>query len=340
MVSTYTESSNPWSDGDGDGDDDDDDADHRSPSPSRTRDDDSNSNNPHDKTPWGPRLLLAYTSPFGGRQQSDRNSIRRLRLGPSAIIQGCRDTTRSHPTSRGYAAPSPSAGGVQSAGRLRHHTRSSMLNNGGGGMDEVLCDQCGDVFFHGQYSSTRSLPPFRSLDPPLAVCGAPGCGVSFSQCARCKEEYAGCCSAACQALAAGQEPASVAAASPRTSGGEGRRVEQRLNGGDGDGEGLASLGVAGSSSFGQAGVFRPKGVTALSAARASSSEQEPARSDRVGEKCGDLSRPESAEARGAGRERRKRVEEEVDEGLLESYASRHSEPESPCLAAVREGTNR
>ncbi|CAM9468449.1 unnamed protein product [Ectocarpus sp. 12 AP-2014] len=40
-----------------------------------------------------------------------------------------------------------------------------------------------------------------------------------------------------------------------------------------------------------------------------------------------------------GKRKRKR-EDPSDEPLLEGYASRHSEPESPCLAGVREATNK
>lgn len=46
---------------------------------------------------------------------------------------------------------------------------------------------------------------------------------------------------------------------------------------------------------------------------------------------------------GGGKGKRKQggeKEGETDEPLLENYASRHSEPESPCLTDVREATTR
>lgn len=51
-------------------------------------------------------------------------------------------------------------------------------------LDVKPCDQCGEIC--GISSTT--------------VCMAPGCGVSFAQCGRCKSEYQGCCSMACQIL--------------------------------------------------------------------------------------------------------------------------------------------
>lgn len=46
-------------------------------------------------------------------------------------------------------------------------------------------------------------------------------------------------------------------------------------------------------------------------------------------------------ARAGDKDKRKRKREDPsDEPLLEGYASRHSEPESPCLAGVREATNK
>lgn len=46
-------------------------------------------------------------------------------------------------------------------------------------------------------------------------------------------------------------------------------------------------------------------------------------------------------ARAGDKEKRKRKREESSyEPLLEGYASRHSVPESPCLAGVREATNK
>lgn len=228
----------------------------------------------------------------------------------------------------------------------------NMLNNGDGGT-ENFCDQCGDRFFTGATSSSPPplSPPFCSVDvdPHLAVCGAPDCGVSFSQCARCKEEYAGCCSAACQALA--EERATATIAAPVMAPGlMGMRVEQRLSGNNG--EQLAGLGV-GTGSFASsvsgARAFQRKDSTAASvsvsaSARASSPEEE--RSNRKGgtpssppSTPGGASNGNGAEVQGAGKGNKKRLERD-DESLLESYASRHSEAESTCLAAVREDTTR
>lgn len=291
------------------------------------------SNIPHDRKPRG----LAYISPFGGRQQGGRNRKRRLCPGFSSMVQGRRGTTRSGPSSRGCSASSTRAGGIKSTSRLRR--RVSMLNKGSDGM-EFFCDQCGDSFHTGAQITAPSAP-FSSVDPPLAVCRAPDCGVSFSQCIRCKEEYAGCCSAACKALAAVEEMA-PAVVPGGTSGAKDGCVEQRLNGNDD--KPLAGLGVAGSSEFSgvmETGVFRRKGATVVPA-RASPSSTEPERTNRSGEPPSRLqANAKSTEARSARKRKRKRVEGEGGgEDLLESYASRHSAPESPTLAAVREETIR
>lgn len=288
--------------------------------------------------------------PFGGRQEvGDRDRIRRLRSGSSPTIQCRRGTASHHPTSRGPAASSARAGGIKIAGRVRH--RMNMLNNGGGEM-EVFCDQCGDRFFTFTGGASSPSPPSPSssfssidLDPHLAVCGAPDCGVSFSQCTSCNEEYAGCCSAACRALAGEQETASTAAPA-MASGVMGMRVEQRLNGNDG--EQLSGLGSAGSSSssFSGAGVFQRQGATAVSmSARVSPPEEEGSNLDKGETPSGPSSttgggpNAEGSEGRGAEKGKGKRAEG-GGESLLESYASRHSEAESSCLTAVREATTR
>lgn len=300
------------------------------PLPLETRDD---RNKPHGNTPRG----LAYMSTFGGRQQDDSHGIRRLRSGSWSMLmfQGCICGGTRHLTSRrNTCAVSRVRGrGVDSTGRLRH--RLSMLNNEGRGV-EVFSDQCGDVFHTGTSPSPPSIP-FSPLDPQLTVCGAPDCGVSFSQYARCKEEYTGCCSAAGQALAEAQATAPMGAPS-MISGEIGMPVEhrlQRLNGNDG--ERLASRGVSGSAKFSEAGSFQRKGGTAVSA-RASSTDQGKTLSSSSGSR-GAGSNAKDAAARAAEKGKRKRAEG-GDESLLESYASRHSEEESSCLAAVREDTDR
>eukprot|EP00752_Nemacystus_decipiens_P009655 g8626.t1 len=207
-----------------------------------------------------------------------------------------------------------------------------MLNNGGGGMEmemEISCHQCGDRLYPGASSSPPPSFPFSSLDldphPHLAVCGAPDCGVSFSQCTSCKEVYAGCCSAACRALAAEHE--TPPKASPTMTSGE-----MDMNGNDG--EQPSELGVAGS----------PRKYSTALSARASSSEEEG--SNRRGESPpspsgapGGASNAKGAEARSDDKGKGKGVEG-GDESLLESYASRHSKAESSCLTKVREDTSR
>lgn len=301
---------------------------HRSLSPLETHVD---SINPHVKLRWGP----AYMVPCGGKQQDDTIRIRRRRPGSPAITQGYRGA--SGPTSRGYAAPSGRVVEIKTAGILRH--RMGMLNNGGGEM-EFFCDQCGDILRVGAASS--SPPPLFSPppEPPLAVCGAPGCGVSFSQCVGCKEEYAGCCSAACQALIKQRETATAQMAAP-APGEQDPRAERRLNS-SGGGE-LAGLGGASSASSNRARLFQRNAGSAV-LARASSSDQEGSnRSEetltKLSETPGGGSNAKNSQARGTGEGKQKPVEG-GGESLLESYASRHSERESSPLAVVREGTNR
>ncbi len=43
---------------------------------------------------------------------------------------------------------------------------------------------------------------------------------------------------------------------------------------------------------------------------------------------------------GSGGNKKGGRREDAEEPLLESYASRHSKPESPCLANIRESTTR
>eukprot|EP00903_Cladosiphon_okamuranus_P012916 g12059.t1 len=121
-------------------------------------------------------------------------------------------------------------------------------------------------------------------------------------------------------------------------------VEQRLRELNAkDGEQLVSLGVPDSASFSQTESFQRKHVTALSA-RGSSADQEgcnekgdtPSSSSSF---RGVGSNAKDTAARAAEKGRGKQVEG-GGESLLESYASRHSEAESACLAAVREDTNR
>lgn len=192
----------------------------------------------------------------------------------------------------------------------------------------IVCDQCGEV----------DLADYQRV---LAVCNAPGCGVAFAQCRRCKADYEGCCSAACQTLA-------LASNNTRNSGDSAR--------GNGGPSGLHQQ-AAGSSS-------RRPSLLNLSDQPPTARYDSSARAEGVyesGLSVGGMERvsrgnrleaapvadtsSENRDVSAAARNHAGFVAGGGDDGDLsavdsDSYASRHSLPESPCLARVREATNR
>ena len=181
----------------------------------------------------------------------------------------------------------------------------------------TLCDQCGET---------------SGTSPGLTVCAAPGCGVWFAQCPGCEAAYDGCCSSACQALAVGAIGENCL---PR--------------------EYSARLGRH-SSRRGEISAFNlPREAAVTTSEEGSCTPTEgsnwlddrgslsPLDSDRL--RSRDEARVIAAQdGNGKGAERRNCDGEGVLAGeagtALDSYASRHSVPESDDLAAVQEATNR
>lgn len=146
-----------------------------------------------------------------------------------SCFSACRSCVNSSGRSSGSRRSSGGGGGGVSAGTtggfFAHNTDSGdgkgiRDSNNVGFSSEVVCDQCGDSYRCND--TLESPPPPTPVDAskqpqqpqarqPLAVCKAPGCGVAFSQCQSCEVEYAGCCSVACQTLAAQNGPPSAAA---------------------------------------------------------------------------------------------------------------------------------
>lgn len=306
--------------------------------------------------------------------------IRGLRPGSWTMLSSsCSSSERGSTSSSGELGAVGGAFGVIAAGAKSRRSNSVCVfcstTNSYGDVNTktsstgLACDQCGDTF----YSAASPSP--SPLEPPLAVCRAPGCGVAFSQCPRCKVEYAGCCSAACQTLAAEEGAPRIAAAvvveevvMVEGFDKRGRRAKHEsppLNRDSYDEEEeeeeLVAVGVARSaaSTEGSTLAIVPEIRAVVGAAAGGGgtppSKQEPVQSGR--RKGGDKNAKagasfttprggisdagSGAEGGGGGKGKRKRGRDgETDEPSLESYASRHSEPESPCLSDVRESTIR
>lgn len=195
------------------------------------------------------------------------------------------------------------------------------------------CDQCGDT----------------CTSPELAVCRSPGCGVEFAQCVRCGVEYDGCCSDACQALVTGPvtNTINIKGATPLV---ESLRQSELVSPGETD----SSDKVVGS--FGQrAGVPFDEAATLGSSADGANVIATTDKIKRgvggsvlsngaVASVPGPLNGAKNTVATGVKAENgdKKQKEEKVveEEPVLESYASRHSAPESSGLAGIREATTR
>lgn len=228
-------------------------------------------------------------------------------------------------TSRSRVRPRPSwASGMKPGGNADRGSREAAEAITGG----TECDQCGDACGSSE----------------LAVCRSRGCGVKFAQCARCGTEYDGCCSDACQALVA--DPARNIMNNEGVTSPVGQRRRSELVSPD---EAESWDKVVGS--FGRrAGV--PVDRTATVQPNAVETEDDRKRGG-VG---GVLSNGAVASARGPlngarnevatgfkaekGEKTQKEEKVKEEEPVLESYASRHSAPESSCLAGVREATTR
>lgn len=206
---------------------------------------------------------------------------------------------------------------------VQQHHASTTMNS-----DTIVCDQCGEI----------DLGVDQHV---LTVCNAPGCGLAFAQCQRCKADYEGCCSTACQTLA-------VAADNPRNGG-----DIPRGNGGPGN----PRHQPAGSS------LRRPR-LLDLSNQPPTVTYDSPAQGEEVYDfvsSVGEMKRvghgdlleavraagnsSDDRDASAATRNHAKILEGGINDGGLpsvdsESYASRYSVPESPCLARVREATSR
>lgn len=194
--------------------------------------------------------------------------------------------------------------------------------------DDTACDQCGDACGSSE----------------LAVCRSPGCGVEFAQCARCATEYDGCCSDACQALVT--DPARNIMNNESATPPVGQRRRSELVSPD---EAESWEKVVGS--FGrQAGV--PVVGAATLQPNAVETEDDRKRggvgrvlsNGAVASARGPLNGASNEIATGVKAEKGEKTQEEEktkeEEPVLESYASRHSAPESSCLAGVREATTR
>ncbi|CAN0139374.1 unnamed protein product, partial [Pylaiella littoralis] len=356
--------------------------------------------NTHVASPWCPLLKspfsdtplkntsgkLALMQPCrrgqrGCRQEASiMQRIRGLRPGSWTMLSSsCSSSERGSTSPSGELGAVGGAFGVIAAGAKSRRSNSVCVfcstTNSYGDVNTktsstgLACDQCGDTFY-----SAASLSP-SPLEPPLAVCRAPGCGVAFSQCPRCKVEYVGCCSAACQTLAAEEGAPRIAAAvvveevvMVEGFDKRGRRAKHEsppLNRDSYDEEEeeeeLVAVGVARSaaSTEGSTLAIVPEIRAVVGAAAGGGgtppSKQEPVQSGR--RKGGDKNAKagasfttprggvsdagSGAEGGGGGKGKRKRGRDgETDEPSLESYASRHSEPESPCLSDVRESTIR
>lgn len=198
----------------------------------------------------------------------------------------------------------------------------------GGSIDiEAFCDQCGDV-----------IEAVAGSELVLAVCRAPGCGVEFSQCDRCGREYSGCCSMACQEAAA--TAAAAAPAQPKTpGGGRGLGPGSRVGGGCGGMNGVGK--EAGGAAGGR--VTRGRGDPDVVALNGISLQGRGVNGDAIkGEaqlSAGVSAGAVTAVAKGKGGLGRPEREDN-EEPALESYASRHSEPESSLLVEIREATVR
>lgn len=171
------------------------------------------------------------------------------------------------------------------------------------------CDQCGEVC---EILSTT-------------VCMARGCGVSFAQCGRCKSEYQGCCSMACQLLVRqdrkslsaqdlswGKRQAPSTRLRPRLGGRMGDRVQTAL---------VAAAETVGAD-IPREPEGRDDGVPAENLSwdvRTMSHQKDRQDEPTMPQKNGDSHHVDST---------------------LDKYAARYSTPESSCLTRVRESTTR
>lgn len=209
--------------------------------------------------------------------------------------------------------------------RTRHRLKSSWLGltllrtslatvtideiNASSSTRATLCDQCGEV--------TATLG--------LTICAAPGCGVKFAQCSKCEADYDGCCSLACQALAAGMtqgsdDPWGYNARWPRHSI---RRPE--LSGLPPPRDGRHATREQDYTSADESHCLGDQGP---SSAAVSTSTRHEARF--VVTERGESKDSDGGDDASKGDTR----------AVLEGYASRHSAPESAALASVRKETNR
>lgn len=203
----------------------------------------------------------------------------------------------------------------------------------------ALCDQCG-----GECSTSE-----------LAICKAPECGVEFAQCSRCGAEYAGCCSAACQAMAAEVCGEGKRVAASSTASGRRPRVRRRTPPSDREVQEAGPFARSEGFSFGGQGSLNSAGSTVDTGSdvmQAGKSRERSSSGSRVYPLHGvaassvEGSRHDAKGFSNAGGgvsvTPKGDVDRDGDDGgeVLESYASRHSAPESPCLADVREATNR
>lgn len=250
-------------------------------------------------------------------------------------------------------------GGATSSGTLSAAPSASSAEMGQGfstiDSTVMFCDQCGD-------------PCVKNSR--LAVCEAPGCGVSLAQCATCGVEYSRCCSAACQSSVAERggeigddtldsgravaqpggpssfEPPQQALGSFGTTKGDAREqehvplvrsgdialgsrgstVQGMKNSAPNGGGRVAHTSKGGKRRRGDAGSL--SGVAQAGGAELPGSD---VGSDVVSNGQG-VSEVAAGERSGRRREKA--------EPVVESYASRHSAPESSCLAGVREATYR
>ncbi|CAM9681989.1 unnamed protein product [Scytosiphon promiscuus] len=177
----------------------------------------SNAVNTH--TPWG--LPPPSRRRRTGQQQSSNDRISSLSLRIPGAPHGSREMvrggcSRACGSNKGSSSTCCCCGiSAVKTGVCFAHNNDGDHGNGSGGSTSpgfsprVVCDQCGNSYC----CNGPPRPPAATEDPteqprkplprsPLAVCRAPGCGVAFSQCQSCETEYAGCCSVACQTLAA------------------------------------------------------------------------------------------------------------------------------------------